>query len=137
MKLNFLLGFILTIVSLGVLADLPPDQQCEANAINYQQAVIFVKKLEDAVKNNDKKTVAELGDYPVRINIKKKSTYIKNKKEFIKSYNNIFTSEVKSLLFRDKTIFCNYQGAATGYGTVWFWAGKEGANFYVINVSSK
>lgn len=101
-------------------------QQCSANGIDYQQAVTLVLKLQTTVKQNNKKAVAQLIAYPLRINTfannKISHRYIKNKTVFLTQYNSIITHELKKriLALTPEDIFCNYQGAMISNGDIWF-----------------
>lgn len=119
-------------------AQLDEKQGCEFNGINYSQAKIFMSDLQQAVKENDATKVANLIEYPVRINTQTKSGktihyFIKTKEEFIQQYHSIFSGNKKNLILNEKEIFCNYQGAMLGGGFVWFETNKNGAKIFSIN----
>lgn len=105
-------------------------RQCDVNGINYQNAVDFVKECQAAVKVDDAQKIADLVDYPLRVNfsangekkLKVDHKNIANKEQFIKNYNVIFTKEFKLKLLRQDpaNIFCNYKGAMIVDGGLWF-----------------
>lgn len=96
--------------------------QCQANGINYQDANMFVATLQKAITKNDKRTIADNIAYPLRINKMGKTSYIKNKNEFLEKYTTIFTADINKSILASKpaSVFCNYQGAMIANGKVWF-----------------
>lgn len=117
--------------------DFTPEEACSFNGINYFKAVKFVKKLQAAIKMDDKNAVANMVSYPMKINkLNNKKVlvhfFIRGKQEFLQQYENILTPKNKKYILDNdpKDIFCNYQGAMVGAGTVWF----EDDSINVINV---
>jgi len=108
------------------------ERQCASSAVDYKKAVVLAKAIQDAIRNNDRKMLANLAGYPLRV-VKSRHCqsdkviyyYIRTKKQFMEQYNSIFTKEViSSVLQADPAnIFCNYEGAAIAGGTIWFQGG--------------
>lgn len=113
---------------------LTPKQQCEANGINYKQALNFVIQFQDALKKDDREKVATLFSYPIRVYKEKTTFYIKSKQEFLQKYPAIFHKNMKAGLMGDSEIFCNSQGASIGGGWLWFDTSKAGITIIAINV---
>lgn len=115
-------------------------RQCELNGINYQNAVNFVKECQAAVKLDDAQKIANLVDYPLRVNFSSngKVDYksIANKKQFIKNYNAIFTKDLKLKLLKQDpaNIFCNYKGAMIADGSLWFAEKSKKMLIIAVNV---
>jgi hypothetical protein len=82
----------------------------------------FYFKLREALISGDKKTVAELNDYPIRVNFDSGSVYYKSANEFIKNYSDIVTNEMLSRVSKHKfkELFANSYGMHIGLGDIWF-----------------
>lgn len=116
------------------------EQQCSFNGVNYTATTDVVKKLQTAVKQGDKKEVAQLISFPLRINklIKGKmvSLYVKDATSFINQYNTIITDNMKQriLMADPRDIFCNYQGAMISNGDVWFKQSKDNSSIKIFSM---
>lgn len=110
---------------------------CEFNGMNYEEALNFVKELHKLIKTNNKRKLANMISFPLRINkISRKSGgkityYIKTKKEFIEQYHTLISPDMKKVIANDLGVSCNYLGGFTGSGLVWF---DTGLGISVINV---
>ena len=82
----------------------------------------FYFKLTKALVSGDKLTVAELNNYPIRVNLDSGTMYYKSKKEFIENYSNIVTSEMLSRVSKHtfNDLFANSYGMHIGVGDIWF-----------------
>ena len=115
-------------------------RQCELNGINYQNAVNFVKECQAAIKPDDAAKIANLVDYPLRVNFSSngKVNYksIANKEQFIKNYAIIFGNEFKVKLLKQDpaNIFCNYKGAMIADGSLWFTEKNKKILIFAMNV---
>jgi hypothetical protein len=81
------------------------------------------KRFWDAVKNKDKKTVASLVKYPIRVGISNGTKRIKGPDELIANYDAIFSpAYVKAISNAlPRNMFCRYNGIMLGRrGEVWF-----------------
>jgi len=83
---------------------------------------IFYFKLRSALISGDKQTVAELNDYPIRVNFDSGTKYYKSEKEFVENYSNIVTKEMLSRVSKHKfnELFANSYGMHIGLGDIWF-----------------
>lgn len=88
-----------------------------ADCTPKKTAFKFLASLQQAVKTGDKQAISQMVRYPLTTNAK-----IKNSADFVKNYDQIFTSDVtKAILAQDpKTLFSNSQGVMIGSGQVWF-----------------
>ena len=109
-------------ITFSSLPTLSPEKQCQTNGIAYQAAKTFVKNFQSALKKHDVDKISKMMHYPLRINAKNGTSYIKNKKAFSQKFNTIFTKRMQAQLLQATTtnIFCNYQGAMISDGAIWF-----------------
>lgn len=115
------------------------EAQCALNGVDYKQALVFVQALQKAVGINDKKAVAQLAIFPLRVNTiglngKVETQYIKNQAELINKYDRLFSEKLKQNLAEVKPtdVFCNWQGAMIA--SIWFQTDMDTtAGFFVIN----
>lgn len=132
------------LILLGLLFSAPlfafsEQEACEHNGIDYTQAQIFVSKLKTSLVKNDKKAVANLMDYPLRVNhfsnqLRRSVTYtIKDKRNFLLQYDHLFQPQKIKNIVGSKEIFCNYQGAMLANGFIWFNTENKEAKIFVIN----
>ena len=81
----------------------------------------FFYELKNALIAKDIEKVANLNDYPIRVNFDSGTKYY-SKSEFIENYESIVTSEmfekVKQQTFAD--LFANSYGMYLGSGDIWF-----------------
>lgn len=83
--------------------------------------------LQKAVASNNRNQVAELVLYPLRVNgwidaVNGKSTVqFDTKPELIDNYDEIFTSQVREAIIKQKVaeLFVNWQGVMVGKGEAW------------------
>jgi len=82
----------------------------------------FLVKFKSAVINNKRAEVAAMILYPAKATINGKDIKISRREEFLKLYDDIFTKELihKIASFKNRDMWCNYQGVALGDGDVWF-----------------
>ncbi|WP_042169524.1 hypothetical protein [Paenibacillus gorillae] len=95
----------------------------------------YFSKLQKEVKANKKEAVADLVSYPLRVNSGGKSIEIKNKKQFVAKYNQIFTDKVKKKLLAQKEdeLFVNWKGVMVGDGEVWIGQFGKKIGVFAIN----
>lgn len=123
-------------------SDFDDRQQCLANSIDYDGAMLFAKKMQIALRNNDKNAIVDLADYPLKINKgfgeKVIHYYIKDRQQFLQEYRSIMTVEVKKTILNavPTDVICNYQGGAIAGGTIWFYTQPPSTpvKFTVVNV---
>lgn len=82
----------------------------------------FFEKLQKAVAENDKRTVASLVDYPFKARINGKAVTIRDAAHFTADYDKVITAKVKEAVAKQTytALFANWQGVMIGDGEVWF-----------------
>lgn len=81
----------------------------------------FLIELQHALLADDRKKVAGLCRYPLRVNFPKKQILVENRKEFLRKYPQVLTPEVKNAVIQLKTpILAGWRGFMTERGEVWF-----------------
>lgn len=75
-----------------------------------------------AVKQDDKATVASLIEYPIRVRIGGSMTTIRDAKEMLARYDAVFTGDYRNAIAAElpRNMFANDRGIALGKGEVWF-----------------
>lgn len=81
----------------------------------------FLSNLQNSVRSNDKKAVAELMYYPLNVNKNGKTTKIYTSKQFVSKYDQVITKRVKQQLLAQKVdkLFVNSEGVMIGNGEMW------------------
>ncbi|MCM3293923.1 hypothetical protein M3661_27900 [Paenibacillus sp. MER 180] len=106
----------------------PPAPQADevnpyevAGIYDPQEVNDFIVNLQSAVAANDKKAVAEMVSYPLRVNQAGHSTQIASKTAFVKQYNSIITKKVRQKVLAQEVnkLFVNYNGVMIGDGEMW------------------
>lgn len=83
----------------------------------------FFNKLQKAVKEKDKKTVAEMVDYPITVTVSHKETDIADSRAFVQAYDSVFTDRLVNIILHQTyaDLFVNSTGVMVGeQGEVWF-----------------
>lgn len=129
----------------GTVSDMMTPPAVEDNSTNpYEVAGIedpkqfndFFIKLQDAVADNDKKAIADMISYPLRVNKNGHSIEIKNKSEFVKAYSRIITKKVKKKVLHQELnkLFVNSYGVRIGDGEMWISQIDGKIAIYAINL---
>ena len=115
-------------------------KQCETSAnLNYEATIVFAERLQKYVRSYKRKQVAQMVEYPLRVNLSsEKHIVVNNQKEFLEAYNTIITKQVRKNIInaRAQALFCNSQGAMLASGTLWFRSvsnNPKQISLYVIN----
>ena len=99
----------------------------------------FARHFIQLVRAGDKKSIAKLICFPIRVELNGEKTSIVDEEEFISNYNKIVNKEWKSAIQNAKVdeMFYNYMGYSLGDGKIWFSTqiGKDGYWIYAINNS--
>lgn len=87
----------------------------------------FLGTLKDAVANDDRRAVASLVRYPIRVQLDGQNTMIASAADFVSRYPEIINDNVKGALLAQETteLFANWRGVMIGRGEVWFGAVYE------------
>lgn len=90
------------------------------NGYDYWQSVDFVKALQKAVSEKNINAIAEMVQFPLRVNSIKHQE-IKTKADFLKAYPTIFTQAVQDKIttLNPYIVFCNSQGVSFANGLMW------------------
>lgn len=88
----------------------------------HEPYIEFYKEFKSAVVNEDQAAVAGMISYPLKVKLSDGKRIIRNKKELLASYDEIFTDEVIEVITnqKKKDLFVNSQGVMFGNGEVWF-----------------
>lgn len=88
---------------------------------SYRQSVTFMLDLQQRVKAGDPAMVADLMDFPLRVNTGGKPRMVKNREVFIRDYAQILPSSVTArVLSADpRVLFCRMEQVMLGDGVLW------------------
>jgi hypothetical protein len=111
------------------------SETAESRLKDTPKAMAFFEKLRAAVDRDDRDAVAEMVQFPLRVNGKFR---IATRKEFLRVYDRVFDTKVREAIKRQRTecIFGNWQGFMAGRGDVWFEYTPKDQNFKVIAVNN-
>lgn len=120
----------------NVPPNVPLGQSCPdllVTGIFSKEAFLkYLKELKIAAETKNSKKIAKYINFPLRVNTSPKPLFIKNKSQFNKKFNLIFTPGVLKAIQKTapEDIFCRDQGAMMGNGEVWIREikGKIGIN---------
>ena len=95
------------------VAGLDNDSEVEGFFISFKEAIV----------RRDKKKVASLVSYPIRVNLDSgRRTKIDNAAGFIRAYDRIFDAEFRRVIARTdvKDLWAKWSGVAMPRGEIWF-----------------
>jgi hypothetical protein len=104
---------------------------------SYQASVDFMTELQRRLEANDKNGLAELVNYPLRVNRSKGGPLIvKDRAAFLRSFDQIYTpGAVSTILSKDpRDVACNYQGVMLEHGVLWM-DNSKGGHYGVIAIN--
>ncbi|MDD3172872.1 MAG: M56 family metallopeptidase [Herbinix sp.] len=103
---------------------------------NTEDVEEFARTIKSYVIENNKKGLAELVDYPIKVTINALKVSLSNAEEFEQNYDDIMNAEFKEKILNSYTKYMNsnYMGIMLGNGEIWFdnWNDK-GLRIYAIN----
>lgn len=113
------------------LASAAQPKTSAADGIADANAQAFLTSLQTAVRSDDRRRVAKLVHYPLRVNRATAASAggaaptprnVENAAAFVQGYGTIFTPKVREAVLRQDPakLFRNAQGAMIGNGEVWF-----------------
>ncbi len=115
----------------------PPcdSETAEIRLKDVPKAMAFFEELKAAVDGNDRKAVADMVQFPLRVNGKYS---VANRAAFLRLYDSVFDAKVRSAIKKQRTecIFGNWQGFMAGNGDVWFEYTPKDPSFKVVAVNS-
>ncbi|MBB5337800.1 hypothetical protein [Tunturiibacter gelidoferens] len=108
----------------GALAQTPTadlDKSIDLSVGSHVKVQQLLFNLQQAVAKHNPAAVAALVHYPIKVNPGKRPITIKSPKAFIKDYDRIITSDISSVILKQKyeALFVNSQGVMLGDGEVW------------------
>jgi hypothetical protein len=98
----------------------------------------FLAELQRAVAAGERRTVARMILYPLRVRIDRRRVVLRNRRQFLARYDTLFNRRVKEVLAEQKFegIFRNWQGYMVGRGEVWFEQLADTGEFKVIAINN-
>ena len=106
---------------------LPPAQKegrfSAAGLDDDREVEQFFTSFKEAIAKGDKKKVASLVSYPIRVNlVSGRRTKLKNAPDFVRTYDRIFDDQFKQLILGTdvKDLWAKWSGVATPRGELWF-----------------
>ncbi|HXQ39311.1 MAG TPA: hypothetical protein VN843_35250 [Anaerolineales bacterium] len=94
-----------------------------AAGLNDQEVETFFLSFREAVSARDKKKVASLISYPIKLKVAGGRTRtIRSRVDFVKAYDRIFDEEFRQLIVKTETkdLWARWTGVATPRGEIWF-----------------
>ena len=106
----------------------------KANGYGYKASVDFVVELQSRLKSGDHARVAELVNFPLRVN-SKTPLVVKDKAAFLKSFDEIFPKALIDWVqtHDSRDVFCNSKGIMLGDGPIW--ASNRGGHYGVSAIN--
>lgn len=112
------------------------------SGLSPKQACQFLKTLQTAIKNNQRKSIAEMVRYPLRqpgciATSKKRCPMIADSQQFLVKYDQLIPLKTKQAVIKQtcNDLFYNYQGVMIGNGDVWYGPVDKAAKIIAINHS--
>lgn len=138
--MRFVLIATLILMTFPTYAKLSAHDTCTFNGIDYDAAIEFMLTLQAALNDDKPAAAANLANYPLKVNsvTSDHQTYtyrLKNKREFIQAFPDLFSSSMREKILKDNKVFCNYQGAMLGDGAIWFNTITGKGKIFLINHS--
>lgn len=93
------------------------------------KARAFLAELKAALKSGDKKRVAGLVHYPLKVTSSHGNRVVRSSTEFVKDYDHLLTPLVTKAVEQQvpACLFANYQGVMIGDGEIWFEEQQNGS----------
>ena len=95
----------------------------DAAGLNEQEVEEFFLSFRDAISTRDKKKVASLLSYPIKVTLSSGARRtIRNQVDFIKAYDRIFDEKFSRLIVETRVtdLWARWTGVATPLGEIWF-----------------
>lgn len=96
--------------------------QADSQRPDYPRALVFFHHFRDALRQNDRKEIASLIEYPMLAQMHGKNARIRNKTELLAHFDEIFDSRVRCEVMKaaDKDVWGNSHGFTVSTGAIWF-----------------
>lgn len=135
-KLAILILIAIFIIPVSITAQ-QAGKYSNAGIDNDAAAETFFLDLKEAVSKDDRAKVANMMNFPLRVNGDHKQL-IRKKSDLLKRYESVFTPQVKEALSKQKVsdLFVNCQGVMIGHGEIWFNQIFGSNNIRVITINN-
>ena len=82
----------------------------------------MLEALQSGVRSDDRAKVADLIEYPLRVNNSHTHRLISDRGEFLSNYTKVFTSEIRQQVLEQSfdDLFVSWRGVMIANGAVWF-----------------
>lgn len=96
-------------------------QDVGASGFTREEIAAFVTSLKAAVASGDRKSVADLSSFPLRVNISAGRWRLLDRSAFLAEYPKLVSPGTRAVILGQDpgTVFENYQGIMFGQGEVW------------------
>jgi hypothetical protein len=119
--------FVLTLVlTFSILAFGGSSGNCaqidDSSRPDCTGAIAFFARLQNALKNDNRQAIASMVNYPLRTTLHHKNIRIRDRRELLSHFNEIFDSGVRCAISNstDEDVWGNWQGFTIRRGEVWF-----------------
>ena len=85
-------------------------------------AIAFLAKFQDALKSNNRDTVAHLVNYPLLVGNTVGQRHIRSRAQLLANFDLIFTPPIRAAILKGTPddVWGNYRGFMIGDGVIWF-----------------
>jgi hypothetical protein len=85
-------------------------------------AIAFFHRVQSALQSNDRRTIADVVNYPVLTSVNHKRVRIRSQQQLLAHFDDIFDAGVRCSILNatEKDVWGNWQGFTVGGGAVWF-----------------
>ena len=113
--------FIALLLAFPTSAEPAADRFAVAG-ITAAQARSMLEALQNGLRTDDRARIAELVEYPLRVNSSGTHKVISGRSEFLSNFSSVFTSEIRQQVLAQQfdQLFVNWQGVMLGNGAIWF-----------------
>jgi hypothetical protein len=117
---------ILVLIGCIVFSNLLFGQHTDSNRPDTPQAQAFFNHLQQLLKANDRAGISSLIEYPLLTGLHEKKTYIRNRSEFLRHFDEIFDTGIRCAILgsTEKDVWGNSHGFTIEYGgnigRIWF-----------------
>jgi hypothetical protein len=113
------------------------ESHFKANGYSYKASVDFMTQLQRRVSAGDKTGLADLTNYPLRVNFKNRDPLIvKDRAAFLRDFDHLYSPSVAAAILKEdpRDVSCNYQGIMLGRGVLWA-DNRDGGHYGVIAIN--
>lgn len=106
------------------------------SGISTEAVELFMKKTKESIVKKQKDWLSQNIKYPISVRVLNKNVKIKNQKEFLSKYSEIFSEKFITKIKKSCScdLFSNYQGAMFADGRVW--VNEFNGNLKIIAISN-